>query len=115
MVCKLSNGINAKLEEMHSARIWFYTTIIHAIVFDANNFCHRISHLTQLTSPERFDEMKYAEQREESLQQIALGIYYHNAILQNLFEQDICFNSKDLIDQERNAVDSEECCGLGSI
>ena len=40
--------------------------------------------------------MKYAEQREESLQQIvsipreeslpqiALGIYYHNAVLQNL-------------------------------
>ena len=71
--------------------------------------------------------MKYVEQRKESLQQIVLipreeslpqivpGIYYHNAILQNLFEQDICFNSKDLIDQERHAVDSEECCGLGSI
>ena len=64
MVCKLSNRINAKLEEMYNARFWFYTTIIHAIVFDANNFCHRISQLTQLTSSERFDEMKYAEQRE---------------------------------------------------
>ena len=42
--------------------------------------------------------------REESLQQIASGIYYH-AILQNLSEQDICFDRKDLIDQERNAVD----------
>ena len=70
MVCKLINEINAKLEEMHSARFWFNITIIHAIVFDANNFCHRISHLTQLTSPERFDEMKYAEQLEESMQQI---------------------------------------------
>ena len=61
--------------------------------------------------------MKYAEQREESLQQIvsipreeslpqiASGIYYHNAIFQNLSEQDTCFDSKDLIDRERNAVD----------
>ena len=117
MVCKLSNRINAKLEEMYNARFWFLTTIIHAIVFDANNFCHRISQLTQLTSPERFDEMKYVEQREESLQQIVSitreeslpqivsGNYYHNAILQNLSEQDICFDSKDLIDRERNAVD----------
>ena len=116
MVCKLSNRINAKLEEMYNARFWFLTTIIHAIVFDANNFCHRISQLTQLTSPERFDEMKFVEQREESLQQIvsipreesllqiASGIYYHNEILQNLSEQDICFDSKDLIDRERNAV-----------
>ena len=40
MVCKLSNRINAKLEEMYNARFWFLTTIIHAIVFDANNFCH---------------------------------------------------------------------------
>ena len=43
--------------------------------------------------------------REESLRQIVSGIYYHNAILQNLSEQDTCFNSKDLIDRERNAVD----------
>ena len=63
--------------------------------------------------------MKYVEQREESLQhivsipreeslpQIVSGIYYHNATLQNLSEQDICFDSKDLIDREleRNAVD----------
>ena len=69
------------------------------------NFVFRISQLTQLTRQEHFDEMKYAEQREESLQQfvsipqeeslqqIASGIYYHNAILQNLSEQDICFDS----------------------
>ena len=99
MVCKLSNRINAKLEEMYNARFWFLTTIIHAIVFDANNFCYRISRITQPLSPERFDQMKYGEQREESLQQIvsipreeslpqiASGIYYHNAILQNLSEQ----------------------------
>jgi hypothetical protein len=31
------------------------------------NFCSRISQLTQLTSPERFDQMKYVEQQEESL------------------------------------------------
>ena len=60
--------------------------------------------------------MKYVEQREESLQQFVfipreeslpqnpLGIYYHNVILQNLSEQDTCFDSKDLIDRERNAV-----------
>ena len=30
---------------------------------------------------------------------------YHNAILQNLSEQDTCFSSKDLIDPERKAVD----------
>ena len=95
---------------------WFFTTI-QAIVFDANNFCYRISQLTQLTSLERCDQMKYVEQREESLQQIVSipreefqtqiisGIYYHNAILQNLSEQDTCFGSKDLIDRERNAVD----------
>ena len=148
MVCKLSNQINAKLEEMYrGAMFWFFTTI-QAIVFDANNFCYRIYQLTQLTSPlaERFDQMKHVEQREESLQQIvsipreeslqqialgiyhhhhhasllkiinktgslfrgleiASGIYYHNAILQNLSEQDIRFDSKDLIDLERNAVD----------
>ena len=98
------------------AMFWFYT-IIQAIVIHANNFCYRISQLTQLTSPECFDQMNYVGQREESLQhiasiprddslqQIVLGIYYHNAILQNLSEQDICFYSKKLIDQERNDVD----------
>ena len=61
--------------------------------------------------------MKYVEYREESLQQIVLipreeslqqivsGICYHNSILQNLSEQDACFDSKDLIDRERNALD----------
>jgi hypothetical protein len=42
---------------------------------------------------------------EESLLQIFSGIYYPNAILKNLSEQDICFSSKDLVDHERNAVD----------
>ena len=97
---------------------WFFSNI-QAIVFDANNFCYRISQLTQLTSPKRLKhwQMKYVEQREESLQQIVLipreefqmkivsGMFYHNAILQNLSEQDTCFGSKDLIDLERNAVD----------
>ena len=61
--------------------------------------------------------MKYVEQREESLQQIvsipreeSLPQFisdncYHNAILQNLLEQDTCFDSKDLIARGRNAVD----------
>ena len=62
--------------------------------------------------------MKYVEpQREQSLQkivsipreeflpQIVSGICHHNSILQNLTEQDTCFDSKDLIDRERNAVD----------
>ena len=95
---------------------WFYTTV-QAIVFDASNFCYQISQLTQLTSPERFDQMNYVGQREESLQQIVSipreeslpqivsGNYYHNAIIQNLSEQDTCFDSKELIDRERNAVD----------
>ena len=117
MISKSTSLINAKLEEMYGgAMLWFFTTI-QSIVFDANNFCYRISQLTQLTSPERFDQMNYVGQREESLQQIvsipreeslpqiASGIYYHNAILQNLSEQDTCFDSKDLIDRERNAVD----------
>ena len=46
MVCKLSNLINAKLEVMYDARFWFYTTIIHAIVFDAKKNCYRISQLS---------------------------------------------------------------------
>ena len=72
--------INAKLEEMYGvAMFWFFTTI-QAIIFDANNFCYRISQLTQLTSPERFDQMNYVEQREEFQTQIISGIYYHNAI-----------------------------------
>jgi hypothetical protein len=46
--------------------------------------------------------------REESLLQIVSGIYYPNVILKNLSEQDICFDSKDLIDLERNAVDLDD-------
>ena len=109
MICKSINLINTSWKKC--------TMAIQAIVFDANNVCYRISQLTQLTSPERFDQMKYVEQQEESLQQIVSipreesqtqivsGIYYHNALLQNLSEQDTCFDSKDLIDLERNAVD----------
>ena len=70
MISKPINLINAKLEDMYdSALFWLYTTI-QAIVFYANNLFHQISQLIQLTSPERFDQMKYVEQREESLQQI---------------------------------------------
>ena len=59
MISKPINLINAKMEEMYDgALFWFYTTI-QAMVFDANNFCYRISQLTQLTSPERFDQMNY--------------------------------------------------------
>ena len=85
-------------------------------------FCHHISQLTQLISgniphPERFDQMIHIEQaeeslphtisnfREESMQQIVSGIHYPHDILQNLSKQDICFDSKDLIRLERNAVD----------
>ena len=116
MISKPIHLINIKLEEMFdSAMFWLYTTI-QAIVFDATNFCYRISQLTQPTRPERFDQMNFVRQREESLQQIVSipreeslpqivsGIYYHNAILQNLSEQDTCFGSKDLIDRERKAV-----------
>ena len=116
MISKPTSLTNAKLEEIYgAAMLWLFTTI-QAIVFDANNFCYRISQLTQLTSPESLDQMKYVEQREESLQQIVLipreeyqtqtvsGFCYHNVILQNLSKQDTCFGSKDLIDRERKAV-----------
>ncbi len=43
--------------------------------------------------------------REESLLKIVSGTYYPHAILKNLSDQDICCDSKDLIDHERNAVD----------
>ena len=117
MISKPTSLTNAKLEEMYGgAMFWFFRTI-QAIVFDANNFCYRISRTTQPLSPERFDQMKYGEQREESLQQIistpreeslpqiVSNNCYHNAILQNLSEQDTCFDSKDLIERGRNAVD----------
>ena len=66
MISRPTSLTNAKLEETYGgAMFWFFSTI-QAIVFDAN----RISQLTQLTSPERLDQMKYVEQREESLQQI---------------------------------------------
>jgi hypothetical protein len=48
--------------------------------------------------------------REESLPQIVLGIYDPNAILKNLSEQDICFDSKDLMDSEKNAVNLDDLC-----
>ena len=39
MMSKSINLINAKLEEMFDgAMFWFYTTMIKAIVFDANDF-----------------------------------------------------------------------------
>ena len=68
---KLIYQINANLDEMYNGRVWF-TTMLLAIVLDANNFCHQITQLTQLTSPERLDQIKYIGQREESLQQIVL-------------------------------------------
>ena len=57
MISKPTYLTNAKLEEMYGgAMLWFFTTI-QTIVFDANNIFCRISRLTQLTSPERFDQM----------------------------------------------------------
>ena len=117
MISKPTSLTNAKLEEMYSvAMFWFFTTI-QAIVVDANNFCYRISQQTQLTSPERLDQMKYVEQREESLQQIVSipreefppqivsGMYYHNVILQNLSEQDTCFVSMVNSELEKVCLD----------
>ncbi len=99
---------------MYDAIVWVIMTVRQASVFDANIFCHHIFQLTQLISgniphPECFDQMIHIEQgeeslpqiisnlREESLQQIISGIHNHHDILQNLSEQDICFDSKDLI------------------
>ena len=75
MVCKQINQIDFKLEERYNAIAWVYMTIRQASVFDAKNFCHHISQLTQLIRgniphPVRFDQMIYIEQGEESLQQI---------------------------------------------
>ncbi len=101
--------------------VWVIMTVRLASVKDAINFCHHISQLTQLISrniphPERFDQMIYIAQGEESLpliisnlleesmQQIVSGIHDPHYILQNLSEQDICFYSKDLILRK-------ECCG----
>ena len=71
MISKPINLVNAKSEEMYgnSAMFWFYTPSKRSYLMQTN-FCYRISQLTQLTSPKRFDQMKYVEQREESLQQI---------------------------------------------
>ncbi len=80
MICKLFHLMNSKLEGMYIAKGWF-TTMILAIKLDANNFFYQIAQLTQLTSPERLDQIKYIEQREESMQQIVSGNYYHDAIL----------------------------------
>jgi hypothetical protein len=67
MACKPINQINFKLEEMYDALVWVYITLRQVNVFDAKNFCHHISQLTQLISwniphPERFDQMIYIEQ-----------------------------------------------------
>ena len=54
--------------------------------------------------------------REESLQQIVSDNCYHNVILQNLSEQDTCFDSKDLIERGGNAVDLyDQCDSKGQI
>ena len=59
MISKPTSLTNAQLEEMYGgAMFWFFITI-QAIVFDANNFCYRISRTTQPLSPERFDQIKY--------------------------------------------------------
>ena len=114
MVCKTINQINFKLEEMDYTIVLVIMTVRQASVFAANNFCHHISQVTKLMSgniphPERFDQTIYIEQgedllphmisnlQEESMQQIVSGTHNPHDILQNLFEQDICFDSKDLI------------------
>ncbi len=114
MVCKPINQINFKLEEI----VCVFMTVRQASVFDANNFFHHISQLTQVISgniahPERFDQMIYhieqgevslqhiiSNLREESLQQSVSGTHNPHDILQNLSEQDICFDIKDLIRRE---------------
>ncbi len=50
MVCKPINPINFKLEERYVAIVWVIMTERQASVFDAKNFCHHISLLTQLIS-----------------------------------------------------------------
>ncbi len=75
MVCKPINQINFKLEAIYDAIVSVIMTVRQASVFDANNFCHHISQLTQLISgniphPERFYQMIYIEQGEESLPHI---------------------------------------------
>ena len=72
MVCKPMNQINFKLDEMYDAIVWVIMTVRQESVFYANIFCPHISQLTQLINvniphPERFDQMIYIEQGEQSL------------------------------------------------
>ncbi len=100
MVCKPINQINFKLEEMYDAIVWVYMTVSQVNVFDAKNFFYHISQPTQLISvniphPERFDQMIYIEQgeeslphiisnlREESMQQIVSSIHISSRICPN--------------------------------
>jgi hypothetical protein len=120
-MCKLINMINAKFEEMYN-----YNT-------SDRIGCKSLFQLTQLTSPDHIDQIKYFEQqekslpqfflipREESLLHMVLGIYYHNAILQNLSKKNTCSVSIDLIDSERSAVNLDDqtiakdtCCSSPS-
>jgi len=84
MVCKPINQINFKLEEMYDAIVWVIMTVRQASVFDANNFCHHISQLTQLMSgniphPERFDQMIHIEKEKN-----------HCCILSRIHEKNPC-------------------------
>ncbi len=61
--------------------VWVFMIVRHASIFDANNFCHHIFHLVQLISwnishPERFYQMIYIEQVEESL-----VLHHHSSLL----------------------------------
>ena len=93
MVCTPMNLINAKLEELYDAIVWFFTNTKLVTLFDANNFCYQISQ-HQLLSPKRSNQMINIEQ---------------SAILQNLPEQDM-FDSKlkDVIDRGWNAMDPHD-------
>ena len=80
MVCKPINQVNFKLDEMYDAIVWVIMTVRQASVFDAKNFCHHISQLTQLINgniphPERFNQMIHIEQGEESMLHIILNFW----------------------------------------
>ncbi len=110
---------------MYDAIVWVFMTVKQASVCDANVFVIIFliwhSWLAGIFPIQNvlirwyiYRERKQGEEslpqsisilREESLLQIFSGIYDPHAILKNLSKQDMCLDSRDLIDWASNDVD----------
>ncbi len=109
-------AINIAMEKIYKRLCWIYVTVNTPIYDHVGNTYHlsevankpdyeQKSLLQDLQMKDnlyaRTNWIKQGEEslvsifREESLQQIVSGIYDRNAILKNLSEQDICFDSED--------------------